>query len=435
MKPLLRSLLFRAGTSPIQFGLVAITTWLATSTIGPNNYSAVLLVTGLPLLLPFLDLGSNAPLISGIAKRGTRGNNLLLFSFALRKSGFSGLAIFVVGCLVSYNSRSDLLFGNSTSVFESPELIILAFSALFAVTTFLTPSLKVFVGLGQAHLTMVLGVATAALSCLLTLLASELHLGVDYFALISSISASITMAYAFMLVLTRLDLTLVEVCREVLNFRSKTPSSVRSNAKFMFILSIGLAAIQFSDRYIVANLLPKASLPSFVYASLIYVPLWAAISSVLITLWPHFTSLQINLEPSIVRKKVQQLWGSVVLIGVALGIVFAVTAPFVIQLVSSGLVEVNLAVIYAFSLLLIVQIAQFPIGVYLVDNAGLRFQAFFVSIAAIMCIPLSSVLVSSIGASGSVLASASLIVIFQLLPNTLRFARKQEIKSREIHDK
>jgi O-antigen/teichoic acid export membrane protein len=203
----------------------------------------------------------------------------------------------------------------------------------------------------------------------------------------------------------------------------------------MFILSIGLAAIQFSDRYIVANLLPKASLPSFVYASLIYVPLWAAISSVLITLWPHFTSLQINLEPSIVRKKVQQLWGSVVLIGVALGIAFAVTAPFVIQLVSSGLVEVNLAVIYAFSLLLIVQIAQFPIGVYLVDNAGLRFQAFFVSIAAIMCIPLSSVLVSSIGASGSVLASASLIVIFQLLPNTLRFARKQEIKSREIHDK
>ncbi len=432
MKFLTRSLIARLATSPLQFGVAALTTWMATAVIGPGGYSIVLLLVAVPLLLPFLDLGSSAPLISGMPQAKSNDERLALLVFAIQKSGTSAIVIFISGGIAALTSVGSLLFGKSVDYLIFPDLLVFSFSFLLSISTLLSPSQKALIGLGYTHVNMLFNLLTAALTMGFTFVASRFTTYVEIFAIIPASMAALTSGVSLMFALKKMNLDLKSVAKALIKKRLDASEYVKTNAKFMLVISLCLAIIQYLDRFLIAGFMPKEFLPEYIYVSQIYVPLWAAISSVLIVIWPHIAELERLLGAEETRAKLKAIWVRVSISGFVLAVVFALIAPPIIELVSHGLVTPSNILVLSFSLLLFLQMVQFPIGVYLVGNSGLRHQAKFSIFAVIFFVPTSIYFLGSLGTLGPVLATCLTILMFQIIPNLIYFCLMP--RGRSVHE-
>jgi O-antigen/teichoic acid export membrane protein len=416
---LYRNLTSRAVTSPIQFLFLLTTTWLATTELGPESYSAVILLAGIPLLFPFLDLGSSSVLLTGLARDPNRHERLKLFAFAERRSLYSACLVLVIGALVSQSSLPQNMLGHSSKFFESPTQTFLQFSLAFAVLIILNPAYKVLIGLGKNHLTMYFGLATSTLTLCATFGLTLTSLPADFYAL-TPISCSISVGlFVFARALSLTGLEVRKLIAATLSERWIGNKGMAKNSNFMLVLTISLTVMQFSDRYVVAHFGKTNEVPEYVYVSQIYVPAWAAISSVLIALWPHMSTIERKYGSRVARAELLKIWKLLTIIGFTAGGVFALSAPIVVSLITSNLLLIDPMLPTLFGILLALQFMQFPLGVFLTSNAGLKFQSLFVSMGAAFYLPISALLTTNLGVIGPTVAAIIVLLFFQLIPNAI----------------
>ncbi len=74
---------------------------------------------------------------------------------------------------------------------------------------------------------------------------------------------------------------------------------------------------------------------------------------------------------------------------------------------------------------MIVQAMKSPLGMFMTDAKGLRFQAYMVVLMLPVNVGLSIVLAQSLGAVGPVIGSIVGVVVFQLLANWIYVARAE----------
>jgi O-antigen/teichoic acid export membrane protein len=382
---------------------------------------------GLPLLLPFLDLGTSAPLISGFSNlqsgksEQVRKSRADLLAFGLRRSALSSCLILVIGFLMLVSPLAKTILGNSSGLFGDPKILLFFFAVLLSISTLLGPTQKALIGFGKNHFTMFFNLSISILTFLICLIATKYTLDPAIYALVPIFSSATVMIIGYFVTLRLLGISSKQIFSEFRKFSLHDVQSVNRNANLMLLITFFLALINYSDKYLVSGSLPLQQLPGYVYLSQIYIPGWSAITGVLIVIWPYIKNWELEHGASSAMSKFVGVWTTTCICGIFAAALFVILAPVLISFISHGGVEVDLVTTSAFGFLLFIQFAQFPIGVYLVSNKGLRFQALWLAAGAATYVPLTLFLLQVFGALGAVLGTIAVTLLFQLIPNFFCF--------------
>lgn len=106
----------------------------------------------------------------------------------------------------------------------------------------------------------------------------------------------------------------------------------------------------------------------------------------------------------------------------------AVLSPVLVGIVAADMFTLDPLLIASFVVFVAVQAAKYPIGMYMTDVRGLRFQMLPTIIMVPLALGVSFWLIPLIGPAGSVLAVTSAVVLCQVIPNVLYVRRDMRIR-------
>jgi hypothetical protein len=102
----------------------------------------------------------------------------------------------------------------------------------------------------------------------------------------------------------------------------------------------------------------------------------------------------------------------------------AVCSPWLADVATGGQIQLHLLLVVSFAVLMTLQGLKQPLGTYLTDAPGLRFQALMIVLMLPVNLGLSWYLARPLGAAGPVIGSVIGVALFQVLPNWLYVRRR-----------
>jgi len=185
------------------------------------------------------------------------------------------------------------------------------------------------------------------------------------------------------------------------------------------VLTVALPIAMQTDRLLLSHLATTTDLAEYSLASSLFSILSQTVSAAGLTLWPLFARARNAAEVvSPFRMAAGFLTGGMVT-AIALGLLL----PVVVPLVSGGVIGVDAWLTWAFVALVTVQATNYPLGMYMTDAAGLRFQIPFVLLLVPLNLGISWWLTLRLGAGGPVIGSAVAVALCQLLPGVFYVRR------------
>jgi len=154
-------------------------------------------------------------------------------------------------------------------------------------------------------------------------------------------------------------------------------------------------------------------------AAQMFIPIWAVVSSAGVTLWPVFARARARGEQHS-PLPMAALFGGLAAV-MAGGV--ALASPFLADLASGGAIVLGGPVVASFAVLMVLQGLKYPLGMYMTDARGLRFQAFAIVAMLPLNVGLSWYLAGPLGAAGPVIGSVVGVACSQLAANYLYVRR------------
>jgi hypothetical protein len=110
---------------------------------------------------------------------------------------------------------------------------------------------------------------------------------------------------------------------------------------------------------------------------------------------------------------------------VAAGLALAVSlaSGWLADLASGGRIHLGLPLVAAFSLFLVVQAMKYPLGMYMTDARGLRYQAIMIVTMLPVNLAVSIALARQLGAVGPILGSVIGVLLFQVAASWIFVSR------------
>ena len=102
--------------------------------------------------------------------------------------------------------------------------------------------------------------------------------------------------------------------------------------------------------------------------------------------------------------------------GTAMALAMGLLAPWAAGILSDGAIHLPLLLIVSFAASVIVEAAKYPLGMYMTDPRGLRFQVVPVLVLVPVNFALSWALIAPFGPAGPVLGSVISVVVCQFIP-------------------
>jgi hypothetical protein len=113
------------------------------------------------------------------------------------------------------------------------------------------------------------------------------------------------------------------------------------------------------------------------------------------------------------------------LLGSTAAIAMSALSPVLARAATDGAVQLPALVVVSFSVLMVAQGANYPLGMYITDAAGLRFQAYLILLMLPLNLGLSVWLTAPLGASGPAIGSAVGVLACQVIPNWIYVGRRR----------
>jgi hypothetical protein len=118
-------------------------------------------------------------------------------------------------------------------------------------------------------------------------------------------------------------------------------------------------------------------------------------------------------------------------VGLALAVVLAALLPWITPIVSDGEISLDPWLIGGFIAFVGVQAAKYPLGMYMTDIRGLRFQVIPIVVMVPINLGISWYLVGVLGAAGPIIGSAIAVGLCQVFPNVWYVVRDLTRRTRE----
>lgn len=402
--------------------LGVLTSRLIIQHFGTDAYAQYGLLSSFPALLPFADLGIAAVVINSIAGSSAPREDVFVrrtITTAFRILMVSGAIIILVGLLITVCGWWPTLLGNGFLP-QGGGLAAFLCLAVFGLALPVSIGQRILVAM-QRTTTQVASqviVAPFMILSIFTLVAISAPAG-SFLAVLSYIgnglSLVICLALAARIIRPQIGLAL----RDVFRIRAVKGVNVIGLAWPMLIQIVALPIAMQTDRLLLSHLTDGPQLAQYNLASQLFGIILATIAAAGIALWPMYA--RARSASRVESPLVPTLWflGG----GVFLGGALAIVSPWVTHFIAADKITLDGWLLFGFVVFVGLQAAKYPIGMYMTDKPGLRFQVIPIVLMIPLNLGLSWYLIGFMGAAGTVIGSAVSVLLCQVIPNLIYVQR------------
>jgi O-antigen/teichoic acid export membrane protein len=394
---------------------------------GVEAYAQYGLLTGLRNLLPFADLGIGAVVLNAVAGSGDprRDENVRrTITSAFRILTVSGVVVALTAVVVQLFGWWPVLLGNGLTA--GGDLMATLCLAIFGLSLPLGMGTRILIGTGRnAMQTVLAGLVSPVFLAgvlALTLLGSAAG---DYVAVVSYLAATLTSTLTLAVAARLISPQVGRAARDVPRVRRVPGVPVAAVAVPMLIQSVATPVALASDRLLISQRADADTLAEYVLASQFFGIVLQTVFAAGVTLWPHLARARSRgeiVDP--LRLTVPFVAGTTVL----LGLLVAVIQPLA-GFVGGDEITLGVPVIVSYAVLVLVQALNYPPGMYMTDERGLKFQVVPCLLMCVSNVALSWALIPTLGAAGPLVGSAVAIFVFQVVPNHV-WVRRDVVRRR-----
>lgn len=425
-----RSVARSAGVRVLVLPLSAVLGVLITRVIVANYGKAAFAQYGLLVavgaLLPFADLGMSAAIMNAVGgsadpRRDPHVRRVLITS--IRVLICSGTAIVLAALLISLLGLWPWLLGDGLLPGSGPVAAALCV-VLIGVTLPVAFGQRVLTGLHKNHVMIALNALQSpiVLGVLLLSVATGLSWGGNL-APVMAYAATLLLSLVAVLFAARWIRPQVgSALRAVPRVRTVRGTKVSDVAWPMLIQAVALPVAMQSDRLVLSHVSGAGDLATYNLSAQMFLPVWQVITSAGAALWPIFARARAR-RASHEQSPLPIAAGFAGAAGLAC-VVIGLVSPWLARIASDGEITVPLSMIVAFTVYLVCQGVQYPLGTFLTDAEGLRYQAALIVMMVPCNLALSIVLAEHFGAPGPVIGSAVAALVFQAGGNYVLVRRR-----------
>lgn len=382
---------------------------------GIDAYAQYGLLASLPSLLPFADLGLAAVVINAAAEsddpRRDRKLRQALVS-ATRVLIGSGAAIALIAVAITALGWWPSLLGPGLS--DGGGWVAGVSLALFGLGLPLTIGPRLLVGLGKNTTQIATQAMIAPIILLFVGGAVLFRVPADQYLAIFTYIAGVVVSTVCLAIAARLVAPqMTNVFREVPRFRSYPSGRVMHLAGPMVVQMLALPIAMQTARILVSHLAGAHELAQYNLATQLFSIALQTISAAGLALWPVYARARsARRVESPLTPTLWFLGGGLLLAGV-----MAALSPWLAALASGGTLQLGWWLVLSYVIFVGLQASKYPIGMYMTDERGLRFQVLPTIGMIPISLGLSFVLIPLLGAAGSVLAVSAAVFLCQVVPN------------------
>jgi O-antigen/teichoic acid export membrane protein len=365
--------------------------------------------------MPFADLGISAAVLNVIAGSADPRSDPTVrrvLTSALRIMIVSGLAIAAAAIAVGLLGWWPALLGEG--LMPGGGAVASVCVVLFGLALPLSVGPRTLVGLGKNPVQ----IATQALVSpfMLGSVGLVVLLGVpagNYLAVFSYLASALVSTTCLVIGARLLRPQMGAAIRDVPRLRAAPSVGVMDVAWPMLVQMLALPVAMQTDRLLLSHQAGPTELAQYNLASQLFGMVLQTIAAAGVSLWPIFARARSADETRSPFRPM--LWFVVGSLAVTSALVALM--PFVVRIVSDGQITVGPALAASFVAFVVMQAAKYPLGMYMTDVAGLRFQVRPILVMVPLNLGISWALIDPLGAAGPIAGSAVAVLLCQVLPS------------------
>lgn len=423
----LLALLAKAATMVTSMVFGVLTARLILGTVGVEHYSLYALLVAFPALLSFTDLGAGAVVVNGVATsedpRTDPQVRLQLTSVGRIVVGFA-VATQCINTILLLSGGWELLLGDAGQIEGAPLAAFVCLST-FACGVPVGLWVRIMLGLRKNHLVILLQGLVSPLNFVLVW--AVLHLDAERFSAdlaVTSYAASLAVSVTGLVLTARMTAPLVtRALRDIPRPRSVPGTRVMDVGWPMLAQLLSAPIALASQRYVLAQFGTTQDVAQYSVAAQVFFALNGLVGAAGVALWPRFARQRaqdgIRRGPG---------WLSLVF---ASGIVTATAMVWLVRdqlfaFITSEQITVPGSTILAFGAMVTCTATLYPLGMFIMDKPGIRFQVIPALSMAALTFGLSIVLTQEIGVAGPPLGYAAAAIACQIIPFAIYIHRHRD---------
>ena len=392
-----------------------INTKLILSHFGKPAYAQYGLLASLPSLLPFASLGMAAVVMNAVSQaKDPRDDREMArtLTTALRYLVVSAAVIILVGLVPTLLGAWPALLGKG--LLPGGGLTTFWCLLVFAVTLPMTIFPRMVIALGRPQAQVLSGVVVAPFMLLSILLLAWTGLPAGHAIAVLTYVANALAAFCCLVLAWRaLGPNFRRMVRDVPRTRAVPSADIMGLAWPQLAQMLALPIAMQTDRLLLSHLTNDDALAQYNMSSQFFQMIVQTITAAGVALWPMYARARSE-------NRVVAPWRTTAIftgIGAAGGLALAAVIPWISDWLSNGSIVLSWWLIGGFVLFVMTQAANYPLGMYMTDERGLKFQVLPIVIMVPINLALSFWLTTRIGAGGPIIGSSIAVVLCQILPN------------------
>lgn len=392
-----------------------VTSRLILQNFGVEVYAQYGLIASLPSLLPFADLGIAAVIINAAAESENPRSDPRLrrtITSAARVLVISGGVIVLIAASLTLLDAWPAILG--AGLMPGGGWVAGVSLALFGLGLPLTIGPRLLVGLGRNTTQIATQALTAPI--ILLLVGGSIFFAVpagQYLAVFTYIASvvvsTVCLLLAARIVAPQFSLALRDIGRP----RAVPGVRVMNTAWPMLVQMLALPIAMQTSRIMVSHLGGVRELAEYNLATQLFGIAVQTISAAGIALWPIYA--RARAASRVESPFPPTIW--FLLGGLSLAGAMALVSPWLVDLASGGTLALASVLVWAYVAFVALQAAKYPVGMYMTDVRGLRFQVIPTIVMIPVALGMSWLLIPALGAAGSVIAVSTAVLLCQVLPN------------------
>lgn len=409
---------------PVSAILGIVNTRIIIENFGQAAYAQYGLLVGIGALLPFADLGMSAAVMNAVAGSERPDSDPRIrqvLTTALRILFSSTVVLVLVSVALTVTNAWSGLLGDGLMSGAGPMAAALSLTVI-AISMPAGIGQRILTGLGKNHISIaLLGLQTPiVLLVLLLLVEFDVH-GGSYLAVIPYLATLLLSLASTYIASVKIKPAVELAVRDARHIRTVKGAKVFDVAWPMLLQMLALPLAMQTDRIVLSHVSDLKNLAEYNLASQMFTPVWQVVSSAGVALWPIFARARSTGG----SRAASPLPIALIFGAVAAGacVVISLASPWLSARASGGTIHLGLPLLVSFSIFMTFQATKYPLGMYMTDARGLKYQAFMIIMLLPVNLGLSWYLAIRIGAAGPVIGSAVGVFLCQVVANWIYVRR------------
>lgn len=423
----LLALVARALTMVVSLvcGVITTRTILGEATL--EQYALYTLLTTVPALISFTDLGSGAVIVNKVATSDDIRTDTEL-RFQLTSVGrilvMFASGVMIINTVLFVSGGWRLIFGD---VGDVPGASLAAFVCVtvFSLTVPVAIWVRIMLGLRKNHLVILLQGLISPLTLLgVWLLVHFAGPDLDSYLAIASFGAAFLVSVLGLSLTARWTRPLIPAAAGMLLRPRRFPGVRVMDVGWPMLAQLITYPIAVAtQRYVLAQTGSHTEVAEYGVTGQVFFALNGLVFAAGIALWPLFARRRHRGELTRGPFLLSLLFAAS--IAAATAFVWLI-GPWLFDFISNGEIDVRPTTILCFGAMVMMTAAVYPLGMFIMDKPGIRFQVIPTLSMAALSLTLSIVLAPMIGIIGPLLGTAFALLVCQYIPFLIYIRRHRD---------